>query len=142
MKFSDLIVYAVVFGGTILLCHILFTVTGFNLGLAMSFFVVGNSESLVNMAIPVVVVLTILSVVVVSLTGVPSTDDSVEVVIQAEPAREIKDGTEYAISLFCRNCHNAQEIEVVKGYDVEEALKVGEYHCETCGSKKLERIGE
>lgn len=56
-----------------------------------------------------------------------------------ELVKELPERNEYQATLECENCYHKQKIPIVKGYNIEEAIKLGDYYCETCGSKNLKR---
>jgi hypothetical protein len=56
-----------------------------------------------------------------------------------ETVEKLPERNEYQATLECNNCKHEQKIPIVKGYDIEEAIKLGDYFCKICGSKKLKR---
>lgn len=91
--------------------------------------------------VPIMVVLVIVAVVMSLLTSIFGLNITVEgeEEIEQEFVRELPDRNEYEATLECQNCRHEQKIPIVKGYDIEEAIKIGDYFCKVCGSKKLKR---
>jgi hypothetical protein len=58
---------------------------------------------------------------------------------EEETVEKLPERNEYQATLECNNCKHEQKIPIVKGYDIEEAIGLGDYFCKICGSKKLKR---
>lgn len=89
--------------------------------------------------VPMLVVFVVIFIVISLLSSIFGLNRTEEDDEEEDFVEELPERNEYQATLECQNCKHEQKIPIVKGYDIEEAIKIGDYFCKICGSKKLKR---